>query len=125
MPSVIYGALREVLERSLKSTQRALSDDTSRGTKRIFMIDLRNSQVGISRWSEVGGGGIPPPPSGVKVIQHRQKAKSAKNFDFERMKNFLKVDGLGKFFKSTIQSGYLGRYLLGPREDLERYLRYR
>ena len=68
-------------------------------------------------------GYFPPPPSGVKVIHHRQNAKSAKKFDFEMMKNFLKVGGLGKFSKSTIQSGYLGRYLVGTREVLERYLR--
>ena len=72
-----------------------------------------------------GGGGYPPPPSKVKVIHHRQNAKSAKNFDFESMKNFLKGDGLGKFSKSTIQSGYLGRYLVGPRVALEKYVRCR
>ena len=52
----------------------------------------------------VGGGemGDPLPLSEVKVIHHRQSAKSAKKiFDFESMKNFLKADGLGKFSKST------------------------
>ena len=41
-----------------------------------------------------GGEGVPPhpSPSRVKVIQHRQNAKSAKKFDYEMMKNFLKVD---------------------------------
>ena len=77
--------------------------------------------MGTSKRFEVGRGGEAPlPPSKVKVIHHRQTLNLQKNFDFERMKNFLKVDGLGKFSKSTIQRGYLGSYLVGPREVLER-----
>ena len=93
MPSVISGAPREILEMSLGSTQGALSDDTSRGTKGVSMIDLRNCQVGISRWSEVGGG-TPLPPRGSKSYTIVKTLNLQKILNFETMKNFLKGVGL-------------------------------
>ena len=64
-----------------------------------------------------GEGGTPLPPQDPKIfqvlnflrkffdlIQSRQNAESAKQFDFESMKIFLKGDGLGKFSKSTTRS---------------------
>ena len=48
----------------------------------------------------VGGGG--DPPRGSKSYTIVKTLNLQKFFDFERMKNFLKVNGLGKFSKSKI-----------------------
>ena len=107
MPSVISGAPREVLERSLGSTQGALSDETSRGTKRGFYDRLEKLPSRYLKVVEGGGGEPPPPPQGSKSYTIVKTLNLQKNFDFESMKNFLKGDVLGKFSSQQHEVGNL------------------
>ena len=51
-----------------------------------------------SRWSEVGGGGVPPSPTfESKSYTIVKMLNLQKLFEFESVRNFLKYDGLEIF----------------------------